>query len=86
MAANLAGRRKLLYLWREQKGICPVCRQKITKLTGWNKHHLVWRVYGGGDEAENQMLLHPNCHRQVHNQELEVAKPRPAKSAGERKA
>ncbi len=86
MAANLAGRGKLLYLWKEQKGICPVCRQKITKLTGWDKHHIVWRVYGGGDEAENQVLLHPNCHRQVHDQELEVAKPRPAKRTGERKA
>lgn len=86
MAGNLAGRRKLLYLWKEQKGRCPVCRQKITKLTGWDKHHIVWRVYGGSDRAENQMLLHPNCHRQVHSQELEVAKPRPATSTGERKA
>ena len=78
MAANLAGRRKLLYLWKQQQGVCPVCQQRITKLTGWDKHHIVWRVLGGGDDAENQVLLHPNCHRQVHSQELEVAKPRPA--------
>lgn len=88
MAANLVGGKKLLYLWKEQKGICPVCGQKITKLTGWDNHHIVWRVYGGGDGAGNRMLLHPNCHRQVHsqNRKLEVAKPRPPTEAGERKA
>jgi RNA-directed DNA polymerase len=84
MAVSLQGRRKLLYLWKQQNGICPVCQQKITRLTGWDNHHLVWRVYGGGDGADNRVLLHPNCHRQVHSQGLEVAKPRPA--TGERKA
>lgn len=84
MAASLRGRRKLLYLWEQQQGICPVCQQKITKLTGWDNHHIIWRVYGGNDGAENRVLLHPNCHRQAHSQGLEVVKPRPA--TGERKA
>jgi RNA-directed DNA polymerase len=78
MANTLRGRRKLLYLWREQGGMCPVCRQPITKLSGWHNHHIVWRTLGGSDNAENRVLLHPNCHRQVHSQEIEVAKPRPA--------
>lgn len=84
MASSLQGRRKLLYIWQQQKGICPVCQQIITKLTGWDNHHIVWRVYGGDDGAENRVLMHPNCHRQVHSQGLEVAKPRPER--GERKA
>jgi RNA-directed DNA polymerase len=84
MEQNLKGRRQLLYLWQEQDGICPVCNQKITKLTGWHNHHIVWRVNGGSDKAQNRVLLHPNCHRQVHSQKLEVAKPRP--SPGVRKA
>lgn len=79
MANSLKGRRSLLYLWREQQGICPVCKQSITKLTGWHKHHLVWRSKGGSDGAANRVLLHPNCHRQVHSQGLNVAKPRPKK-------
>jgi RNA-directed DNA polymerase len=79
MANSLRGRRSLLYLWREQKGICPVCQQPITKLTGWHNHHLVWRSKGGSDSAANRVLLHPNCHRQVHSQGLNVAKPRPQK-------
>ena len=76
MANDLKGKRTLLYLWQEQEGICPVCHQKITKLTGWHSHHIVWKMHGGVDGAENRVLLHPNCHRQVHSQRLTVAKPR----------
>lgn len=82
MANTLRGKRKLLYLWREQEGLCPVCHQPITQLSGWHNHHIVWRTLGGSDRAENRVLLHPNCHRQVHSQGLEVAKPRPATGVG----
>lgn len=77
MVNDLKGRRTLLYLWKEQKGICPVCSQKITQLTGWHSHHIVWRTHGGSDGVSNRVLLHPNCHRQVHNLGLTVVKPRP---------
>jgi RNA-directed DNA polymerase len=84
MARNLKGRRYLLHLWKEQDGLCGVCHQRITHLTGWHSHHLVWRTHGGSDRAENRVLLHPNCHAQVHSQGLTVVKPRP--QAGVRKA
>jgi RNA-directed DNA polymerase len=84
MEANLNGKRKLLSLWKQQKGLCPICNQKITKITGWHSHHIVWRSKGGSDGQENRVLLHPECHRKVHSQQLEVVKPRPAK--GVRKA
>src|SRR6266849_6807076 len=84
MVHNLKGKRQLIALWKEQKGLCPICQQQITTLTGWHNHHLVWRVNGGKDTADNRVLLHPTCHRQVHSQRLEVVKPRPAR--GERKA
>ena len=67
MAEDLKGRQQLLYLWQEQDGICPICHQKITKLTGWHNHHIVWRVKEGSDNADNRVLRHPNCHRQVHS-------------------
>jgi RNA-directed DNA polymerase len=82
MAQNLQGRRSLLRLWKEQDGRCVVCHQRITPLTGWHSHHLVWRTYGGADRAENRVLLHPNCHAQVHNQGLAVVKPRPQPGVG----
>lgn len=78
MAHNLQGRRKLRHLWEQQQGNCPVCHQKITMLTGWHNHHIVWRSKGGPDHQENRVLLHPNCHRQVHSQGLNVMKPRPS--------
>jgi RNA-directed DNA polymerase len=84
MATTLIGRRKILFLWKQQDGLCPVCQQKITNVTGWNAHHLIWRSKGGKDGVDNCVLLHPNCHRQVHSQQLEVVKPRPAR--GVRKA
>ncbi|MGZ3625999.1 MAG: HNH endonuclease [Ktedonobacteraceae bacterium] len=79
MAHNLKGKRQLMYLWKEQNGLCPMWRHKMTKLTGWNNHHIVRRVVGGADRQENRVLLHPNCHRHVHSQGLSVLKPRPAK-------
>ena len=82
MAANLKGKRWLLHLWQEQHGLCPVCNQKITKITGWHSHHILWRSKGGTDSAENRVLLHPTCHQQVHNQGTYVEKPRPAERQG----
>jgi RNA-directed DNA polymerase len=84
MADNLRGRRTLRHLWREQNGICPLCKQQITRLTGWHNHHLVQRVMGGSDRVENRVLLHPECHRQLHSQHLSVEKPRPRSGAFER--
>ena len=77
MMATLRGRRKLRHLWIEQNGICPACNQKITKLTGWHNHHIVWRSLGGDDSSRNRVLLHPECHRQVHSLGLSVSKPCP---------
>jgi RNA-directed DNA polymerase len=68
-------RRKLIALWNEQEGKCPICDQKITKESGWHVHHILYRVYGGTDQLSNMLLLHPNCHRQVHHQQLDVTKP-----------
>jgi RNA-directed DNA polymerase len=75
-AHNRRGRRYLLRLWKEQDGRCAVGHQRLTPLTGWHSHHLVWRTHGGADHAENRVLLHPNCHAQVHSHGLTVVKPR----------
>lgn len=80
MANSLRGRRQLLYLWKEQNGLCPVCNQKITLLTGWHNHHIIWRSLGGPDTAQNRVLVHPTCHAQIHSQHLSVEKPRSSRS------
>jgi RNA-directed DNA polymerase len=77
MAGTLMGRWTLRLLWHEQGGICPVCLQKITTVTGWHNHHIEWRTHGGQDTIENRVLVHPTCHQQIHSQGLDVGKPRP---------
>ena len=69
MESSLKGRKALLALWKSQGGICPVCYQRITKLTGWHSHHIVRKVDGGPDGNSNRVLMHPNCHRQIHSRE-----------------
>jgi RNA-directed DNA polymerase len=82
MVHNLKGRRHLLRLWKEQDGLCAVCHQRITTLTGWHSQHRVWRTHGGADRAENRVLLHPNGHAQVHSHGLTMVKPRPQSGVG----
>ncbi len=67
MVDNLEGHRKLLHLWKRQKGLCPICTQRINQETGWHLHHLVRRVDGGPDTVSNLCLLHPVCHAQGHS-------------------
>jgi RNA-directed DNA polymerase len=61
------------------RGICPVCHQTITSMTGWHNHYIMWRTHGGKGTIENHMLVHPNCHQQIHGQGFKVGKPCPAK-------
>lgn len=78
MKDNLAGRKRLLHLWLEQDGKCPVCSESLTKESGWHVHHIVRRVDGGCSQRGNLVMVHPNCHNQIHSLGLEVVKPAPA--------
>jgi len=76
MLDTLRGYGSLRHLWYEQRGLCPVCQEKITRTTGWRLHHCVPRVFGGPASAENRVLLHPECRDTVQHQRLFVSKPR----------
>ena len=78
MKTVLKDKHKARRLWLDQQGLCPICRQKITTQTDWQCHHIIWRVHGGDNSLQNQVLLHPNCHLQVHSQGFTVVKPRPS--------
>jgi len=56
-------------LWQAQKGKCPICQEDFTMETGWHMHHVIPKLQGGKDILSNLQLLHPNCHRQLHNQD-----------------
>lgn len=77
MQNDLRYRQNLLSLWQEQEGNCPLCREPITRETGWHCHHLIWRSLGGPDTQDNRVLLHPICHQRLHSRGLSVRKPRP---------
>jgi RNA-directed DNA polymerase len=77
MANALSGRGKLIRLWLDQDRACIVCQQRITAVTGWHVHHIVRRVDGGSDAWSNLVMVHPDCHRQIHSRGLTVMKPAP---------
>jgi RNA-directed DNA polymerase len=76
MAETFRGTRTLRFLWKFQRGFCPVCNTRITRITGWLIHYCVRRVMGGSTSVENRVLLHPECHDRVHRQHLSVSTPR----------
>ena len=76
MLDTFRGTRTLRFLWKEQRGLCPVCNTKITRITGWRLHYCVPRVRGGSQGVENRVLLHPECHDRVRRQHIPVSKPR----------
>jgi hypothetical protein len=61
MRDSFRGSRVLRFLWYEQRGLCVLCQERITRITGWRLHHCVPRVMGGSTSAENRVLLHPEC-------------------------
>lgn len=65
--------RKTATLWMEQEGNCLHCHQPMDN--DWQIHHIIYQMFGGGDQLLNLCLLHSNCHRQVHNLGLYVKKP-----------
>jgi RNA-directed DNA polymerase len=73
MKESLRGKNKLLFLWYAQEGKCPNCNERITKDTGWNVHYTRRKTDGGKNIVTNLSLLHPNCHRQIHNREKKVS-------------
>jgi RNA-directed DNA polymerase len=77
MKDKLTGKIQWLRLWWRQDKECPNCHEKITEETGWHVHHILSKSEGGKDNHSNLVLLHPNCHRQIHSQRLEIAKPAP---------
>jgi RNA-directed DNA polymerase len=77
IGSSLRSKPQLLKLWKEQEGICPICNQPITKETGWHNHHIVHKAKGGSNGSENRILVHPNCHMQVHAKKVTVSKPCP---------
>ena len=81
MSLRLGYRTQVLSLYRRQEGRCAHCGAPITRESGWHDHHVVYRIHGGNDALDNRVLVHPNCHAQIHAADKvatkSVAKPAP---------
>jgi RNA-directed DNA polymerase len=72
MEGDMQGKANLLRLWWSRSKRCTLCDDLITQETGWHVHHRIPKCEGGADGLANLVLLHPNCHRQLHAAGLTV--------------
>lgn len=56
---SMSGRKKLMKMWNKQKGLCHVCKEKVTKETGWRMHT--------EELTNNKTIVHPKCHESFHS-------------------
>lgn len=77
MLKSMGYRKEWAKLYADQRGLCALCGHEMDMDTGWHDHHIEYRVMGGSDALGNRVLLHPNCHAQVHRLGLKVVKPVP---------
>ena len=75
MLRSMRYRKEWAKLYVHQRGLCALCGYEMDMDTGWHDHHIEYRVEGGSDVLGNRVLLHPNCHAQVHSLGLKVVKP-----------
>jgi RNA-directed DNA polymerase len=75
MLRSMRYRKEWAKLYIHQRGLCALCGYEMDMDTGWHDHHIEYRVEGGSDVLGNRVLLHPNCHAQVHSLGLKVVKP-----------
>lgn len=77
MLKNMSYRKEWARLYADQRGLCALCGYEMDVDSGWHDHHIEYRMDGGSDALGNRVLLHPECHRQVHSRNLQVVKPVP---------
>ncbi|MFM0504685.1 group II intron reverse transcriptase/maturase [Paraburkholderia caffeinilytica] len=73
--SSMRYRKQWVTLYMSQEGLCAHCGCALSEETGWHDHHLEYRMHGGTDALSNRVLLHPDCHRQVHAGKIAVTKP-----------
>lgn len=55
------------YLYKKQKGNCPKCNHPFALTDNLNVHHIIPKADGGTDKYSNLILLHAECHREIHS-------------------
>ena len=73
MSHRLGYRTQIVSMFKRQAGCCAHCGAPITDESGWHDHHVVYRSNGGSDALGNRVLVHPNCHAQIHSSDAKPA-------------
>lgn len=74
MLDNIEHRKQLWSLYKTQQGRCALCHGQLEERSGWDDHHIEYRMNGGSNLLSNRVLLHSTCHRKVHALNLSVEK------------
>lgn len=61
MMMGQKGRKELLRLWNQQKGLCPMCNQNINAQTPWVTH------FTKQEKKTRKQMIHLGCHKEIHN-------------------
>ena len=59
-------------LFKKQNGKCAYCGSTILTTEISHVHHVLPKALGGTDNYSNLQLLHAECHRELHTNELRV--------------
>jgi len=57
------------YIIAREKGKCQLCGKEWNE-KGWNIHHVKERKNGGSNKPDNLALLHIDCHKKLHKENL----------------
>jgi RNA-directed DNA polymerase len=52
---------------KKQDFICPVCSQSLFNGEELHTHHIVPVEAGGEEKYRNLLLVHEDCHNQIHS-------------------
>ena len=58
-------------LLKRQRGKCTYCHLTLSVTEGLHVHHIMERQYGGSNKMDNLQALHPICHRQIHDRQID---------------
>jgi len=57
------GKPSKIELFDKQKGICPICNERIENMKDTDRHRV--RTELGYEDANNIVLVHRSCHQQM---------------------
>ncbi len=55
---SMSGRNALRRMWNRQKGLCPICGERVVEKGTWRMHK--------DEQANKKYIVHSKCHNSLH--------------------